>query len=200
MFEVSNFSCFSVRVVSDNMDISLHAVIRYLSLIGLTPKEIHEVMVVTLGENAHSHSMVKKWAAEFKCGRESLEDDPRRRRPVTVTTQETIAKIRDIVMANRRVTEYYTATELGISLDHIHVDIHNKHHMSKVSARCVPKLIGLDLKWTRLNMSREHHVIFHAGTNSFLQRFVTMDETWVHHFQPETKKQSKQWKPSLRCP
>ena len=28
----------------------------------------------------------------------------------------------------------------------------------------------------------------------FLQRFVTMNETWVLHFQPETKQQSKQWK------
>ena len=104
--------------------------------------------------------MVKKWDAEFKCGRESLEDDPRKRRPVTVTTQETIAKIHDIIMADRRVTEYYTATELGISLDHIHVDIHNKHHMSKVSACCVPKLIGPDLKWTQLNMSRGNLVIY----------------------------------------
>ena len=23
---------------------------------------------------------------------------------------------------------------------------------------------------------------------------MTMDETWVHHFQPESKEQSKQWK------
>ncbi|EFN88723.1 hypothetical protein EAI_03287, partial [Harpegnathos saltator] len=24
-------------------------------------------------------------------------------------------------------------------------------------------------------------------------RFITMDETWVHHFTPETKEQLKQW-------
>ncbi|KAK3084741.1 hypothetical protein FSP39_018193 [Pinctada imbricata] len=29
---------------------------------------------------------------------------------------------------------------------------------------------------------------------NFLQRFVTMYETWVHHFTPEAKQQSKQWK------
>ena len=39
-------------VVSGDMDnISHRAVIRYLGLKGLTPKEIHEDMVVTLGEN-----------------------------------------------------------------------------------------------------------------------------------------------------
>ena len=82
--------------------------------------------MVKLGENVPSYSMLKKWAAEFKRGRESLEDDPRPRRPVTVTTQETIAKIDDIIMADRRVTEYYTATELGISQDRFHAVIHNE--------------------------------------------------------------------------
>lgn len=27
-----------------------------------------------------------------------------------------------------------------------------------------------------------------------MERFVTVDETWVHYYQPETKQQSKQWK------
>ena len=36
--------------------------------------------------------------------------------------------------------------------------------------------------------------------NSFLRRFVTMDDTWVHHFQPETKQQSKQWKHLVSLP
>ena len=103
-------------------NISHSVVIRYLGLKGLTPIEIHEDMVVTLGEDVPSYSMVKKWDAEFERGRESLEDDPRRRRPLTMPTQETIAiaKIHDIVMADRRVTEYYIATEFGISQDCMH--------------------------------------------------------------------------------
>ena len=125
------------------------AVIRYLGIKGLTPKEIHEDMVVTLGEDAHSYSTVKKWDAELKC---CLEDDPPPRRPVTITTQETIAKIYDIIMADRRVTEHYIATELGISQDRIHAGMHNKLHMSKVSAPYVPKLLGPDLKRIWLNI------------------------------------------------
>ena len=105
--------------------ISHHAVIRYIGLKGLTPKEIYEDMVVRLGDNASSCSMVKKWDAEFKCGRDSLEDDPRQRRSVTVTTQET--------MADRRVTEYYIATELGISQDRIHAVVTNELHQSQKS-------------------------------------------------------------------
>ena len=74
-------------------------VIRYIGLKGFTTKEIHEDMVVTLRENVHSYNMVKNWAAEFKRGRDSLEDDPCRTRPVTVTTEETFAKIHDNIMA-----------------------------------------------------------------------------------------------------
>ena len=48
--------------------ISHHAVIRYLGLKGLTPKEVYEDMVVTLGKNVPSYSVVKKWDAEFKRG------------------------------------------------------------------------------------------------------------------------------------
>ena len=49
-------------MVSDNIDnINYRAVIRYLGLNGLTPKEIYKTnMVVTLGENAPSYSTVKK--------------------------------------------------------------------------------------------------------------------------------------------
>ena len=54
-------------MVPDNIDnISYRAVIHYRGLKGLTPKEIHVDMVVSLGENAPSYSMVKKWAAEFR--------------------------------------------------------------------------------------------------------------------------------------
>ena len=163
-------------MVSDNIDtISYHAVIRYLDLKGVTHK--HD------GHTRGECSMVKKWAAEFKRGIESLDDDPRPRRPVTVTTQETTA------MADRRLTEYYIAAELAISQDCIHAVIHNVFPVSKVSARCIQQLHGPDLKRTWFNMSRGNLVIFQADPNSFHQRCMTMDKTWAHCFQPEMKQQ-----------
>jgi len=30
--------------------------------------------------------------------------------------------------------------------------------------------------------------------NLFLKRIVTGDETWIHHYDPESKQQSMQWK------
>ena len=33
---------------------------------------------------------------------------------------------------------------------------------------------------------------------TFKDKVVTMDESWVSHFMPETKQQSKQWSPKVR--
>ena len=110
------------------------AVIQYLQIKGLTPKEIHEDMVATLQDNAPSYSMVKKWAADFKRGRDSLEDDPHQGRPATVTTQEIVDKIHDMLLTDRCLTVLYIATELGISQERVHAIIHNQLEMMKVSA------------------------------------------------------------------
>ena len=58
-----------------NDKIRHRAVIRYLGLKCLTPKQAQQDMEATLGEDTPSHSMVKKWAGEFKRDRESLKDD-----------------------------------------------------------------------------------------------------------------------------
>jgi len=34
---------------------------------------------------------------------------------------------------------------------------------------------------------------FDREGQDFLDRIITSDETWVHHFTPETKRASKQW-------
>ena len=66
--------------------------------------------------------------------------------------------------------------------------------MRKLSARWVPRLLTIDQKHTRRTLSRTNLNLFEEDPANFLKRFVTMDETWVHHFTPEAKQQSKQWK------
>jgi hypothetical protein len=35
--------------------------------------------------------------------------------------------------------------------------------------------------------------MFRKGKKSFKDRYVTIDETWVHDYDPETKVESKKW-------
>ncbi|GFR19324.1 histone-lysine N-methyltransferase SETMAR [Trichonephila clavata] len=43
-------------------------------------------------------------------------------------------------------------------------------------------------------VSLEHLVRYHEDGNDFLFRIVTGDEMWVHHFTPESKAASMEWK------
>ena len=66
--------------------------------------------------------------------------------------------------------------------------------MTKVSARWVPKLLNDSQKAKRAEVSRKNLRLYQGDPEAFLNRMVTVDKTWVHHFTPETKEQSKQWK------
>ena len=35
---------------------------------------------------------------------------------------------------------------------------------------------------------------FNKNKTDFARRFITMDESWIHHHTPESKQQSKQWR------
>jgi histone-lysine N-methyltransferase SETMAR len=66
--------------------IEYRAVIKFFVKEGLTPNEIHSKFIKVCGDSSPSFLTIKKWAAEFKRGRTSLEDDPREGRPKSATT------------------------------------------------------------------------------------------------------------------
>ena len=35
--------------------------------------------------------------------------------------------------------------------------------------------------------------LFRRSKPKFLRRYVTMDETWIHHYTPESKRSSAEW-------
>ena len=55
--------------------LEIRVVINYFCKKGMPPKEIHEDFMETLGKEPPSNSTVTKWAAEFKMGRDSVDDD-----------------------------------------------------------------------------------------------------------------------------
>ena len=51
-----------------------------------------------------------------------------------------------------------------------------------------------DQKRTWLAISRYLLSHYEDDPGGFIKRVVIQDEIWVHHFDPESKMQSKQWK------
>ena len=81
----------------------------------MPPKEIHEDFMEILGKESPSFSTVKKWAAEFKRGRESIEDDELFGRPKDSTADENVKVLHTLVMCDRRQDLQSIASKVGIS-------------------------------------------------------------------------------------
>ncbi|GFR31057.1 histone-lysine N-methyltransferase SETMAR [Trichonephila clavata] len=103
-------------------------------------------------------------------------------------------KVDDMIRANRRITIDEVAEELGISHERAQNIIHDILRYRKVSARWVPRQLTSTHQEQRMAVSLEHLVRYHEDCNDFLIRIVTGDETWVHHFTPESKAASMEWK------
>jgi transposase len=83
--------------------IEYRAVIKFHVKAGLTPNEIHSKFIKVYGDSSPLFSTFKKWAAEFKRGSTSLEDDPHEGRPKSATTPEIIEQVHDMVLDDRRM-------------------------------------------------------------------------------------------------
>ncbi|KAH8390738.1 hypothetical protein KR215_001245, partial [Drosophila sulfurigaster] len=70
--------------------------------------------------------------------------------------------------------------------------LHEFLHMRKLSSRWVPRLLTMENKRNRLHIAKESLALLNANKHEFFRRFVTVDETWIHHHTPESKEQSKQ--------
>ena len=68
--------------------------------------------------------------------------------------------------------------------------------MRKLFAKWVPKCLNAGQKRQRCQSSEQILEFFRRDPNHFLSRLVTMDETWLYHYDPKTKQQSMEWRHS----
>ena len=111
-----------------------------------SPKEIHAILIETLGEHTPSYATVKNWMAQFKRGYFSTCDAPRPGRSKTVTTPEIIDQIHELIFEDRLISAKSIAEQLGISRGRVGSIIHEDLDMRKISAKWVPKCLTADQK------------------------------------------------------
>jgi hypothetical protein len=83
--------------------IEYRAVIKFFVKEGLTPKEIHSKFIKVYGDSSPLFSTIKKWAAEFKHGCTSLENDTCEECPKSATTPEIMVQLHDMVLDDQRM-------------------------------------------------------------------------------------------------
>ncbi|CAH2090362.1 unnamed protein product [Euphydryas editha] len=144
--------------------------------------------------------MVYKWHSLFKKGRESLEDDPMPGRSIEVTTPELIQKVEKLVLDDARLKKKQLAEMVGVSDTTTFKILHDHLGMTKVSARWVLRMLTSPQKQQRVECSRAFLDLCNEDKDGVLSRIVTGDETWVHHYEPESKQDSMQWHKKSTAP
>ena len=159
---------------------------------GKTGKEIHGELADVYGSSSPSYAQVKFWVGEFKRGRTSLEDEARSGRPLDANDEEMCKKVRDLVYSDRRIQVEQIAQTLGISRGSVSAILHDRLGMRRLTARWVPKSLSSEQIATRASACSALLKCFRSK-DDFLLCLVTVDETWVHYYEPENKAQSRQW-------
>jgi len=77
--------------------------------------DIHKEMLPMYSEHCLSRQTVHSWVQKFSEGQTSIEDEHRAGRPVEIATPETLQRVEDIILAERRVTVDAVATAIGCS-------------------------------------------------------------------------------------
>ncbi|KAJ4435187.1 hypothetical protein ANN_23763 [Periplaneta americana] len=145
------------------------------------------------GEDAMSVTQIKEWFNRFKDGRTSAESEQRCGRPQTARSAAVVERVRNLVMADRRLTMQEIAEEVGVSKDSAHAILRDDLNMNRVAAKFVPKLLSPEQKDLRRDVAQD--LLDTANTDpGFLNTVITGDESWVYGYDPETKRQSSQWK------
>ena len=178
--------------VSFSSKVEYRAVIRYLYLKEKTGQEIQCELTNVYGSIAPLYAQVKFWVGEFKCSRTSLEDETRPGRPSDATNEEMCNKVRDLVYSDRLIKVEEIANALHISHGSVSTTLHDRLGMHKLTASWVPKSLSDEQMATRASVYSALLKRFRSKKDDFLSHLVTLDETWVHYYEPENKAQSCQ--------
>ena len=151
------------------------------------------MLQTAFGVSCMNRASVFEWHKRFKEGRESVRDDERCGRSKEVKTPELIGQIKNLMDKDRRVSIETISAQFDVSVGTVHTIIREELKMQKICAKFIPRVLREDQKERRCHDSREFVELINSDP-AVLEALVTCDESLIYCYDPETKRQSSQWK------
>ena len=172
-------------------------VIEFLLSEGETAQNISRRLKQVYGDSVIDYSTVTRRVKRINDRQEEpaesdLCDRPRSGRQFSAHSSANTDQADALIKENRNIIINDLAESSGASAGS-GVRIMDTLGYSKMCARWVPRQLAEANKQFRLEACSELFEYCHSE-KTFLQLIVTGDETWVHHFKPESKRASMEWR------
>ena len=159
--------------------------------LGFPPTEIHADLQKFYGNGALKHATVCKWVRRFNDGQESIVNDPRVGRPVSVLTEKNVTTVKTLTEEDARYTVQEIEELSGIHSSSVLKILRERLGLRKICARWVPHLLSDEQKQSRVRLASKVIEKYDKCGPRRLEEIVTGDETCIYHFQPDSKAEKK---------
>ena len=128
-----------------------------------------------------------KWLHRFNDGQESIENDPRVGRPVSVLTEKNVATVKTLIEEDAHYTVQEIEELSGIHSSSVLKILCERLGLCKICARWVPHLLTDEQKQSQVRLASQVIEKYDKCDPCHLEEIVTGDETWIYHFQLDSK-------------
>ena len=142
------------------------------------------------GNGALKYATVCKWVCCFNDGRESIENDPWLGRPFSVLMEKNVVTVKTLIEEDARYTVQEIKELSGIHTSSVLKILRERLELCKI---WVPHLLTDEQKQSRVRLASQVIEKYDKCDPRRLEEMVTGDETWIYHFQPDSKAKNKVW-------
>ena len=161
--------------------------------LGFPPTEIHTDLQNVYGNGALKYATVCKWVRRFNDGRDSIENDPRMGRSVSVLTEKNVATVKTLIEEDTHYTVQEIEKLIGIHSSSVLKILSEWLGLRKICVLWVPHLLTDEQKQSQVRLASQVIEKYDKCDPRHLEEIVTGDETLIYHFQPDSKAKNKVW-------
>jgi len=144
-------------------------------------------------DDAMSTTQAFRWHKMFSEGRNIVEDEQRSGRPSTTLTSDNTARVRELVRSDRRLTVSVIADEVHVNREAVRRILTEELGKRKICAKILPRNLTEQQRDARVSFCAELLEQVEADPE-LMERVITGDESWFFQYDPETKRQSLEWR------